>query len=91
MNSETVEVTSMSSRGQIVIPHGVREKMHLVEGEKFVVMGSGDTILLKKIHAPPKEQFERLLRETRKHVKESGITPQDVEDAIKRVRARKKK
>jgi len=55
------------------------------------VFSSGDTILLKKIHAPPKAQFEKLLKETRKQVKKAGITPKDVENAIKAVRARKRK
>jgi len=30
----TMEVTSMSSRGQVVIPQDIREQLHLKTGEK---------------------------------------------------------
>ena len=81
-----VETTSMSSRGQIVIPQEIREKMHLHEGEKFVVVGADDTILLKKIQSP---SFEDLLKETREIVKKSGLKQEDVEEIIHRVRRKK--
>ncbi|MBI2575930.1 AbrB/MazE/SpoVT family DNA-binding domain-containing protein, partial [Candidatus Woesearchaeota archaeon] len=43
---EKLEITSMSSRGQVVIPFDVREQLGLKEGEKFVVVGGEDTVIL---------------------------------------------
>ncbi len=81
-----VETTSMSSRGQIVIPQEIREKMNLHEGEKFVVVGTDDTILLKKIQSP---SFKDLLKETREFVKKSALKEEDVVDIVHRARRKK--
>ena len=81
-----MEITSMSSRGQVVIPQDVRSRMNLQEGEKFIVIGEHNTIVLKKIEPPSFKNFDKLLEKTRKFAKEKGITPKDVEEAIKRAR-----
>lgn len=44
--------TKMSSRGQVVIPEEIRENLHLKEGDQFVVIGKGDTVILKSITPP---------------------------------------
>jgi len=62
---EKIEVTSISSRGQVVIPRGIRERLHLYEGEKFVVLGEEDTIILKKLEVPSFRGFDKLLKKTR--------------------------
>lgn len=54
MNVETIR---MSSKGQIVIPQDVREKLHVDEGTVFAVVGSRDTIILKRIATPTKEEL----------------------------------
>ena len=80
-----MELTSMSSRGQVVIPQEVRTQLNLHEGEKFMVHAQEDTILLKKIEEP---SWDDLLKGIRKEVQHKGITPKDVQKAIKRVRAK---
>ena len=85
---ETIEITSLSSRGQIVIPQGIREKMKLYEGEKFVVHGEGGTIVLKKLEAPSFEGFDALLKKTRKFAKKKDITINDVDKAVQRARSK---
>ena len=52
-----LEVTSLSSKGQVVIPNEIREKMHLEPGTKMIVIQDGDNILLKPIKAPRMDQF----------------------------------
>ncbi len=83
---EKLEITSMSSRGQIVIPLDIREELGLREGEKFVVVGEEDTIILKKVTMPSFKNFDRLIQKTQQFAKEKGITKADVEGAIKRSR-----
>ena len=85
---EGLEVTSLSSRGQVVIPQGVRERLHLFEGEKFIVIGEEDTIILKKLEVPSFKGFEKLLQKTREFAKNKSVAPSDVAEAIKRIRAR---
>ena len=83
---KNIEMTSMSSRGQVVIPRNVRNRMRLREGEKFVVLGDHGTILLKQIEMPKFRDFDKLLKKTHDFVKLKGITEKDLEQAIKRVR-----
>lgn len=83
---EKLEITSMSSRGQVVIPLDIREHLRLKEGEKFVVVGEDDTVVLKKIEMPSFKNFDKLVQKTRQFAKEKGIASADVEGAIKRAR-----
>ncbi len=46
-----LELTRLSERGQIVIPTELRRSMHLKEGERFIVTGLGDMIILRKLEA----------------------------------------
>lgn len=85
---EKLEITSMSSRGQVVIPLDIREQLGLKEGEKFVVIGEDDTVVLKRLEMPSFKGFDALLKRTRALAKEKGITPRDVDGAVERVRRR---
>lgn len=85
---DQIEITSLSSRGQIVIPQGVRDKLNLHEGEKFIVIGEDDTIVLKKLEVPSFKGFENLLKKTREFAKDKKIKSEDVESAVKRVRSK---
>ncbi len=85
---EKLEVTSMSSRGQVVIPQDIREKLHLQNGEKFIVIGEEDTIVLKKMQIPSFKGFEKLLKKTREFAKQREIKEDDITEAVKEVRKR---
>lgn len=84
---EQMEVTSLSSRGQVVIPHDVRNRLHLYEGEKFVVIAEDDIIVLKKLEVPSFGGFDKLLKKTREFAKSKGLKPRDVDEVVKRVRS----
>jgi AbrB family looped-hinge helix DNA binding protein len=58
--------TKLSSRGQVVIPEEIRESLHLKEGDQFVVMGKGDTVILRSIKPPSMDEFEEILAEARR-------------------------
>ena len=83
---DKIEITSMSSRGQIVIPLEVRHQLGLKEGEKFIVVGEDDTVILKKITMPSFKNFDKLLQKTQQFAGIKGIIPTDVDGAIKRAR-----
>jgi AbrB family looped-hinge helix DNA binding protein len=81
-----ISLTRMSSKGQIVIPKELREYLGLHEGEVFAMYGEGDTLVLKKIEVPSKEEFEKLMEWGSQIAKEKGITRKDVEEAIREIR-----
>jgi hypothetical protein len=60
--------------------------MKIHEGEKFVVIGENNTIILKKIEMPSFKGFDKLIGKTRELVKKKNIREEDVEEAIKKVR-----
>ena len=57
--------------------------MKLKEGEKFIVLGDHETILLKKIEMPKFKNFDKLLKKTQNFAKIKGITEKDLEKVIK--------
>ena len=77
-----VELTQMTSKGQIVIPVDIRREINAIEGTTFAVFGTGDTIVLKKIQKPKKEDFEKswakLVQASAKKAKAKGIKEDDV-------------
>ena len=84
------EVTSVSSKGQVVLPKTVRDALSLDAGSKLIVVTDGDNILLKPIVAPDISEFDALMKESQKWAKSVGMTEDDIDDAIKAVRKRRK-
>ncbi len=82
-----VELTKLSSKGQVVIPQHVRDELKLREGETFAVVGREDMIILKKIAVPsPKEVFEQLHTWGVTFAHKKGLKEADLQDIIKRTR-----
>jgi bifunctional DNA-binding transcriptional regulator/antitoxin component of YhaV-PrlF toxin-antitoxin module len=86
-----VETTKMSSRGQVVIPEVLRQTLGFETGMKFIVFGSGDTIILKLISPPSESQFKTQLAEAQKAAKESGFKKSDLKGLIAEVRNKRKR
>ncbi len=84
-----LEVTSISTKGQIVIPQGIREKLGLEPGTKLIVIQEGDSILLKPIKLPKKEQFKKLISLGDKIRNKLELKEDDIEKAIAMVRREK--
>ena len=85
---ENMEITSISSRGQVVIPQSLRDKLRIREGEKFVVIGENNTIILRKLEMPSFKGFDKLLAKTREFAKKGELKENDVEQAVKKARER---
>jgi antitoxin PrlF len=81
-----IDITSMSSRGQVVIPLNLRELMGLKDGEKFAITGKEDTIVLKKIQMPSFNDFDKLMQQTQEFAKSKNLLQKDLNEAIKRAR-----
>jgi AbrB family looped-hinge helix DNA binding protein len=75
--------TRMSSKGQVVIPEEIRERLGLVPGTQFVVVGSGDVVILKTLTPPSLSEFDGLVREARSQAKRAGMKRSDISKAVK--------
>jgi antitoxin PrlF len=81
-----IDITSMSSRGQVVIPLNLRELMGLKDGERFAITGKEDTIVLKKIQMPSFSNFDKLMQQTQEFSKKKGLKQKDIDEAVQRAR-----
>ena len=81
-----VSTTKMSSRGQVVIPEEVRERLNLKEGAQFVVLDYKDTVMLKVIAEPSPEEFQKTIESFRDQVKKVAVKKSEVATAIRRAR-----
>jgi AbrB family looped-hinge helix DNA binding protein len=83
----SLATTKLSSKGQVVIPEEIRQRLGLREGTQFVVVGERDVVILKSITPPAMEEFDELVRRARGAARKAGMKPSDVARAVKRVRA----
>ena len=83
---KTMEVTTISSKGQVVIPADIRQEMGLSSGAKLMVLTDGDNLLLKPLQKPKLQAFQALLRRSRQYAKEVGLKKSDIPKLLKKVR-----
>ena len=82
----TYATSKLSSKGQVVIPEEIREKLGLQPGDRFVVAGEGDTVVFKVVSMPAMDQFDDLIAQAREAARKAGLTPADISAAIRRSR-----
>lgn len=86
---ENVATTRMSSKGQVVIPEEIRDRLGLKAGTQFVVVGNRDVVILKAISAPSVAEFNDLIGQVRQQGRRAGLRRSDVEAAVAKVRGLK--
>ena len=77
-----VETTKMTSKGQIVIPEKTRKRLGLKSGDKFLVVGDRDVVILKTLTSPSLNEFDDLIKMARKQAKAVGLKRADITKAI---------
>ena len=89
------DVVTMSSKGQIVVPSAVRAAVTAEAGTEFVVYGSGDTIVFKKIALPKfsQKELEKLVAQSERKLKQAGFVSEEsirslVQEAVEQTRQR---
>ena len=71
----------------MVIPTELRKSMNLKEGERFIVMGVGDTIILRKLELSQERlRLKKLLRESAEKARRVGFSEAEVEKLIRETR-----
>ena len=87
--SQTIAATKMSSRGQVVIPESIRDRLKLEPGVQFAVFGQDDVIMFKVINPPAADEFARLKRELQREAHEGGLKRSDIPKAVSKIRGRR--
>jgi len=78
--------TTLSSKGQVVIPEEIRVRLGLAPGTRFVVVAEGDVVVFKMLEAPEADEFAGLVAEARAAAHEEGLRVADVRRAVRTVR-----
>jgi AbrB family looped-hinge helix DNA binding protein len=78
--------TTLSSKGQVVIPEEIRTQLGLEAGAQFVVIADRDVVIFKRLDPPSLKEFSALVARARRVAKQTGLTRADVTAAVKKVR-----
>ncbi len=80
------EITTISEKGQVVIPQSIRKELGIKPKNKFLVYGKGDTIIMKKLDIPDlKKEWDEIFRQMdKKALKLSEEEIQKEIDAVRR-------
>jgi AbrB family looped-hinge helix DNA binding protein len=78
--------TTLSSKGQVVIPEEIRARLGLKAGAQFVVVGDRGVVILKVLEPPALSEFEALAAEARRAGKRAGLRSGDVRKAVRKAR-----
>ena len=85
-----IDVLTLSTKGQLVLPNDLRKNLSLEPGDKIIAYWSNDSIVLKKLELPSENDFEKRIDETVKYAKENGIKELDISSTIKAYRFEKR-
>lgn len=83
-----IELTKLSSKGQIVIPGNIREELELKDGEVFAVSSRENMIVLKKIESSLEKEDLRIFSEIKKawkELSEGKFKEMESEDFLKEI------
>jgi AbrB family looped-hinge helix DNA binding protein len=72
-SSDSIEMGTVSSRGQIAIPSNIREKMRLKEGGKVLFFLDGDNLLMKKVESMSWKEITEPLHKAKKKIREEDV------------------
>ncbi len=78
--------TTLSSKGQVVIPEEIRVRLGLKPGAQFVVLGDRDVVIFKVLEPPALEDFDALVGRARRVARETGLKRADIAKAVAKVR-----
>jgi len=92
MVKENVDITVVSSKGQVVIPQEIRRKLGITPKTKMLVYGYRDTVILKKIKVLDVEKkLKEMYRRIEKRIAKYGeLTQEEIEEEIQKYRRAKR-
>ena len=86
----SVDVLTVSSKGQVVLPASIRRSLDIESGTRLAAYASDDFIMLKVLRLPTADEFKEKLDEAQAWASSVGYTEDDVHDVVKSVRTRKR-
>ncbi|MFA5994912.1 MAG: AbrB/MazE/SpoVT family DNA-binding domain-containing protein [Patescibacteria group bacterium] len=85
-NINRMDITSVSSRGQVVIPEAIRKVLGVNTGTKMFVFTDGNNVLLKPLPNERLTEFKNLIQASQKFAKQHFLQAKHVSKLIKQTR-----
>jgi len=87
--SEESQVTTISKKGQVVIPLSIRKQLGIKPKTRFLVYGKDDTVIMKKLELPDmKKEWDEIFKVMdRKNLK---LSESEIQDEVARARKRRR-
>lgn len=90
MTQEEPQITTISEKGQVVIPQSLRSALRLKPGTKFLVFGRGDTVVMKKLDFPDvRREWEEIFKMMDK--KGLKLSEKEVQEEVATIRREKRR
>jgi AbrB family looped-hinge helix DNA binding protein len=84
------EVTTVSEKGQVVIPQSLRKELGIKPKTKLLVFGRGDTLIMKRLELPDiKKEWGEIFRMMDK--KGLKVSEREILDEVAAVRKEKRR
>lgn len=88
--SQELEITTMSEKGQVVIPQLLRKEMGLKAKTRFIVIRKGDVIMMKTLQLPDMEkEWDSIFKKMDE--KKLKISDKEIASEVKKYRKTKRK
>lgn len=81
-------IAKIMSKGQLTLPKPVRDRLDLSSGDYVVINVSGARVQVEKLAPSAYDRFTSLADKTAAQFEKLGITPKDVEDAVRWARGK---
>lgn len=87
---EEPQITTISEKGQVVIPQSLRRALSLKPGTKFLVFGRGDTVVMRKLELPDvRREWEDIFKVMDK--KGLKLSEKEVQEDVAAIRREKRR
>ena len=87
----SVDVLTVSSKGQVVLPAAMRRSLSIEAGAKLAAYAAEDCILLKVMRVPTAQEFREKQDEAQAWAASVGYREEDVDEIIKSHRRSRRK
>lgn len=89
---EKLDVVVVSSKGQVVIPQTIREKLGIRPKTKLLVYGYQDGVIMKKLEIPDlAKELEELYKSIDTRITKFGeLSEEEINDIIQKYRKQKR-
>lgn len=76
-----IELLRLSSKGQVVIPKSIRNKLNLKEGDRLIFFTRGNLLVLRKIEGE-ESILSVLSQPVREKALKLGVKKEDIQEAV---------